>query len=116
MFVVRQKPHNRFKRRGPDLIIEAELSLEEALTGGKFTFEHLGGKKINLTLEPGRVVKPDDVLVVEGMGMPDFRAPGKIGKLYFIVKVKFPDHVPEENRDKIIEVLRFLCIMNSDSV
>ena len=104
MFVVRQKPHDRFKRRGVDLIVEQDITLEEALTGGKFTMEHLGGKRTTLTLEAGRIVKPNDILMVDGLGMPDFRAPGIVGKLYLIISVKFPAQLEEVKLSNIVKV------------
>ncbi|MDR3737215.1 MAG: DnaJ C-terminal domain-containing protein [Acidobacteriaceae bacterium] len=108
MFIVKQKPHQKFKRRGADLIVEQELTLEEALTGGKFTFEHLGGKKFNLTVEAGRIVKPSDVMMVDGLGMPDFRAPGTFGKLYVIVNIKFPVHIEEEKLAALLKSIETL--------
>ena len=104
MFMVKEKPHSRFKRRGADLVLEQEITLQEALVGGKFTLEHLGGKKITLVLEPGKIVKPNDVLMIEGLGMPDFKAPGTFGKLYLVVLVKFPQNVEEEKLAELLKV------------
>jgi len=38
-------PHQLFKRKGADLLIEKEISLLEALTGVDFVLKHLDGKK-----------------------------------------------------------------------
>lgn len=105
MFVVRQKPHEQFKRKGIDLIAEQEISLEESLVGGKRTIEHLGGKKVTLTFERGRVVKPNDVLVIEGLGMPSIKPPKTFGKLYLIVSVKFPESVEESKLSSLLKVI-----------
>ena len=106
MYVVKQKPHDKFKRRGIDLITEQEITLEEALTGGKFTMDHLGGKKATLVLEPGRIVKPNDILIVENLGMPDLKSPGIFGKLYLIINVKFPSQLEEGKLAAIVKVFR----------
>lgn len=104
MFVVRQKPHPKFKRKGVDLITEQEITLEEALAGGKFTMHHLGDKKVNLSLEAGRIVRPNDILVVDGLGLPTFGSPKKFGKLYMIISVKFPEHIEEEKLESLLNV------------
>ena len=43
IFVVDQQPHQIFKRKGDDLMIEKEILLSEALTGVSFTITHLDG-------------------------------------------------------------------------
>jgi DnaJ family protein A protein 2 len=62
-----------------DLLMEQEISLEESLTGGKLTIEHLNEKQVTLQLRPGRILKPNNVLVVDNLGMPDMQ--GGYGKL-----------------------------------
>ena len=104
MFVVKQKQHERFKRHGADLIIEQDITLEDALAGGKFTIEHLCGKKVTLALEPGKIVKPSDVMVVENLGLPQFDNPKTFGKLYLIISVKFPTQVEESKLGALLEV------------
>ena len=104
MFVIKQKPHARFKRHSADLILEQEITLEEALAGGKFTIEHLSGKKVTLTLEPGKIVKPNDVMIVENLGLPQFGSPKAFGKLYLIISVKFPTEVEESKLTALLEV------------
>lgn len=103
-FVVQQKEHARFKRKGADLICQQEITLLEALAGGTFTFEHLCGKKHNINLKKGKVVKPGDVLVVENLGMPVFRSPGIYGKLYLVISVRFPKTVDEEKIGELLGV------------
>lgn len=110
MFVVRQKPHAQFKRKGIDLITEQEISLEEALIGGKRTIKHLGEKKITLAFERGHIVKPNDVLVINGLGMPNIKAPKTFGKLYLVMSVKFPSSIEEGKLSILLKV--FFSIIN----
>lgn len=86
------------------MIAEQEITLEEALIGGKFTIDFLADKKVTFTLEPGRIVKPDDILVIEGLGLPDYKKPGSSGKLYLIISVKFPSKIEEEKLSPLLKV------------
>lgn len=103
-FVVQQKEHPRFKRKGADLVCAQEITLLEALAGGTFTFEHLCGKKSNIALKKGKIVKPGDVLVIENLGMPVFHSPGHFGKLYLVISVKFPKTIDEEKIANLLGV------------
>ena len=109
--MVQQKPHSRFKRKAADLICEQEITLQEALTGGTFTLEHLCGKKVNLALKKGKVIKPNEVLVIDGLGMPDFKAPGTFGKLYLLVTIKFPKSLDEEKLSELLGVSGYSIFM-----
>lgn len=106
MFVIKQKPHPKFKRKGKDLISEQEITLEEALCGGKFTIDFLCEQKHTFILDPeDQLAKPNDILVADDLGLPDFKNPGlPRGKLYLIVAIKFPKDLQEENHEKLIEV------------
>jgi DnaJ family protein A protein 2 len=104
MFVVKQKPHPKIKRRGNDLIIEQEITLAESLCGGKFTVEFLCGQKVNMTLEPGKITKPSDIVIAENMGLPDFKNPNSRGKLYIVISVKFPKEFDESKLEVVLKV------------
>lgn len=110
MFVVKQKPHERFKRHGADLILEQKITLEEALAGGKFTIEHLCGKKVTLALDPGKIVKPSDVMVVENLGLPQYGTPKVFGKLYLIIAVDFPKQIEESKLGNLLDVSPSLMV------
>jgi DnaJ family protein A protein 2 len=45
-FIVQEKPHELFKRKGADLLITKTLSLKEALTGFAWKLKHLDGREI----------------------------------------------------------------------
>jgi len=76
--------------------------LEESLTGGKITIEHLNGRQVTLKLKPGKILKPNDVLVIDDLGMPDMK--GGYGKLYLILNVKIPKQLPEETVQALLTV------------
>lgn len=58
VFVLQQKEHPKFKRKGDDLFVEHTLSLTEALCGFQFILTHLDGRQLLIKSEPGEVIKP----------------------------------------------------------
>lgn len=58
VFVLQQKEHPKFKRKGDDLFVEHSLSLSEALCGFQFTLTHLDGRQLLIKSQPGEVIKP----------------------------------------------------------
>jgi DnaJ family protein A protein 2 len=102
--IVRQKPHKVFHRSKHALVMTKTLSLSEALCGFQFSTEFLDGEQLTLKSTPGKVIKPSDIMVIEGKGMP--RAHGqKPGDLHLILEVDFPKEVPLESHEKLREVL-----------
>merc|ERR1712224_120500 len=55
IFVVRQKEHALFKRKGADLFLEKRISLQEALCGFQIELVHLAGRKLLVKTSPGDV-------------------------------------------------------------
>jgi hypothetical protein len=58
VFVLKEKEHKEFKRRGADLFIERKISLVEALCGFEIEITHLDGRKLLIKSAPGDVVRP----------------------------------------------------------
>lgn len=58
MFVLQQKEHPKFKRKGDDLFLEHSLILTEALCGFQFVVSHLDGRQLLIKSSSGEVVKP----------------------------------------------------------
>jgi len=84
------KPHKNFHRKGADLVIEKEITLIEALTGVDFVITHLDERKIRVRNAPGEVIKPEDIKVCEGLGMPFHKKIYMFGNLFIHFKIKFP--------------------------
>lgn len=57
-FILKEQPHETFKRRGADLFIERKISLVEALCGFEIEVTHLDGRKLKIKTAPGDIVKP----------------------------------------------------------
>ena len=58
VFVLQQKEHPKFQRKGDDLFVERTLSLTEALCGFQYILTHLDGRQLLIKSHPGEVLKP----------------------------------------------------------
>ncbi|KAG6573898.1 DnaJ protein-like protein, partial [Cucurbita argyrosperma subsp. sororia] len=96
VFVLQQKEHPKFKRKGDDLFVEHTLSLVESLCGFQFILTHLDGRQLLIKSHPGEVVKPDQFKAINDEGMPMYQRPFMKGKLYIHFSVDFPDSLNPE--------------------
>jgi DnaJ family protein A protein 2 len=90
VFVIQQKEHTRFIRKGNDLLTQRKVSLTEALCGATICLDHLDGRQIVLRTKPGEVIRPGDVKCVQDEGMPMHKNPFVKGKLFIQFQVEFP--------------------------
>jgi DnaJ family protein A protein 2 len=90
IFVIQQKDHPTFTRKGDDLFIEKELTLVEALCGFKMTVDHLDGRQLVVSTHEGEVIKPGQFKAVFDEGMPKKGMPFQKGRLFIQFNVKFP--------------------------
>jgi DnaJ family protein A protein 2 len=96
-FVVQEKEHDVFKRKGADLLISKKLSLNQALCGFEWTVPHLDGRTLHIKSTPGEVIVPQTpdagnpfVKCVQNEGMPSRGNPFVKGNLYVLFSVDFP--------------------------
>jgi DnaJ family protein A protein 2 len=94
VFVVQEKEHERFKRKGADLVETIELTLTEALCGFTKTITHLDNRVLKIESKAGKVIKPDSVHMINGEGMPYHGNPFTKGRLFIVFKVVFPTSLP----------------------
>ncbi|KAI0342738.1 DnaJ-domain-containing protein [Trametopsis cervina] len=108
VFVVEEKPHDRFQRDGNNLITTVKLPLVDALAGegGRKTVEALDGRKLQITI-PSGVVKPNSSTTVSGEGMPIRKEGNAKKKGDLIVKwdIVFPDRLTPSQKEGIRKVL-----------
>jgi len=102
-FVVEEKPHDRFKRDGDDLIYEVSIPLADALAGptdasvGKKNISSLDKRLLSYTIPypkagyGGKPISPGQEIVLRGEGFP--AKGGKKGDLRIVVKVTFPSQI-----------------------
>ncbi|ORY81974.1 chaperone protein dnaJ [Protomyces lactucae-debilis] len=89
IFVLELKEHERFQRKDDDLFYQAHIDLLTALAGGKILVEHLDNRFIEVPIPAGAAIKPQDLRVVEGQGMPSYRH-HEMGNLYIRFAIGFP--------------------------
>ena len=94
VFIVQEREHETFKRKGADLVISIDLSLSESLCGFTRTITHMDGRVLRIDSAPGNVVKPDSVRLIQGEGMPYHGNPFTKGRLFVHFRVDFPATLP----------------------
>jgi len=105
VFVIKEKEHPLFKRRNADLLLQKKISLGEALTGLNFTLTHLDKREIVIQTPPGKVIKPNEVMVIEGEGMPFMSNPFTKGKLFIVFSIEFPSSFSDAQARVLSSVL-----------
>jgi DnaJ family protein A protein 2 len=105
VFVLQQKDHSKFKRKGDDLFVEHTLSLTEALCGFQFVLTHLDNRQLLIKSNPGEVIKPDQFKAINDEGMTMYQRPFMKGKLYIHFTVEFPDSLSLEQVKALETVL-----------
>lgn len=87
VFVLEEKPHSAFSRRGDDLIFRHRVPLADALCGTTVEFTHLDGDPRRVQVaEPAA---PGRKKLVRGDGMPNSKT-GRKGDLIIEFDVEFP--------------------------
>jgi len=82
---------NRLEKNPNDLLFEKNLTLSECLLGYEFSFRHMDDRIVVVSSKPGVVTKPDDVLLVEGEGMPVQGVPNRRGDLFIKINIVMPN-------------------------
>ena len=96
VFVVQEKEHATFKRKGGDLLITKTVSLNEALCGFSWVVNHLDGRQLLIKSTPGEVIRAEGpggqpfVKCIVDEGMPTHGSQFQKGKLYILFTVQFP--------------------------
>jgi DnaJ family protein A protein 2 len=92
VFVLQLQKHPSFERSGTDLLTNVTVTLSEALFGfSRILVTHLDGRGVRVTSPPGKIIKPNDSIVLRGEGMPMHKQPDHKGDLYVIMGVEMPD-------------------------
>lgn len=102
IMVIKQKPHDRFRREGNDLHMEMDISLRDALLGFRKTFTHLDGHEV--VIDTGsRITRPFQVRRYEDEGMPHHEVPSNFGALHVKFKVIFPSSLTDVQKQFVEE-------------
>jgi len=116
IFIIQEKEHDLFKRKGADLLIMQDISLNQALTGFSLRFNHLDGRDIIIKTKPGQVIQseakdPDSgrsmpyMMMVSNEGMPSRGNPFVKGSLYVAFHIEFPKTLDKDVVDKLRDIL-----------
>jgi DnaJ family protein A protein 2 len=90
IFELLEVPHEKFRRAGADLAADIHVTLAEALTGfNRVVLTHLDGRGIQIQPPKGSVLRPDQILRVEGEGMYMKKSDAR-GDLFLTVNIDFP--------------------------
>ncbi|TYZ58301.1 hypothetical protein PybrP1_009334 [[Pythium] brassicae (nom. inval.)] len=104
VFVIKEKPHDKFKREGDHLVYRARLSLKDALLGaGTLSIRSLDARSISMRLDG--VVAPGTRKVFAGEGMPLQKSPAQRGDLYVDFDVQFPTSLTERQKELLRQAL-----------
>ncbi|WFC97552.1 Type I HSP40 co-chaperone [Malassezia yamatoensis] len=104
IIIVDEQPHPRFKRKVNDLFVEIKVDLLTALAGGKVAIEHLDDHALSVEIPAGEIIKPGDMKVLRGQGMPSYRH-HEPGDLYVNLNVEFPKNLSEEQMQHLEKAL-----------
>jgi len=94
VIVVQAKEHERFKRKGADLVETIDLTLTEALCGFTKVITHLDGRTLQVNVPAGQVTPHQNVKMIKNEGMPFHGSPFTKGRLFLVFNVKFPKKLP----------------------
>ncbi|ORX82052.1 DnaJ-domain-containing protein [Anaeromyces robustus] len=91
VIIIKEKPHDLFKRKGRDLYYNQKIDLLTALTGGTFNIKHLDDRYLKVSIIPGEIIKPDQTKCIQNEGMPTYKNPFDKGNLFVKFEIEFPN-------------------------
>ncbi|KAJ3215389.1 ATPase of 26S proteasome regulatory subunit 4, partial [Clydaea vesicula] len=94
IFVIKQIPHNFFRREGENLYLKEIITLKESLLGFERRIKHLDGEIITITREG--VTPPGFVQSIEDQGMPHYEYASERGKLFVEYHIAYPHKLNEK--------------------
>jgi DnaJ family protein B protein 4 len=103
IFIIEEKPHDRFKRDGDNLIYTARVGLKEALCGTSIEVLTLDDRWVKVPVTD--VISPGYEKVIRGEGMPNQKQPDQKGDLIVKFQVAFPRSLTEQQRETLRRVL-----------
>lgn len=100
-FVIKEKPHDIFKREGDNLVMNEIISLKQALVGFELHRTGIDGKPLTLKIDD--VLSPGEERRLSGQGMP--RKGGGRGDLIFRFSIAFPHRLTPSQKEAVIREL-----------
>lgn len=111
---IKEKKHSTFERgfkipkykenpNPKDLKMNINISLVESLTGFSKSFKFLDGKTFNIVNE--KIIKHNDVMVIPNYGMPILNETNKLGNLYVVFDVEYPEDLNSATKRRLWQLL-----------
>jgi len=97
---VHVSPDPRFKKEGPNLVVDLSVKLSDALLGGTYSLESLDGRE---TVDIPAGLAHGELIRIKGKGVPYAR--GKRGDLLVRVKIQLPSKLSRAAKN-LIEKLK----------
>tara|TARA_X000000950_G_scaffold286749_1_gene396655 strand:+ start:11768 stop:12859 length:1092 start_codon:yes stop_codon:yes gene_type:complete len=97
ILIIKEKEHELFKRSKNDLIINKKITLYQALTGVKFSCNHMDGRKLNIQTPNNRVIESGSIFRISEEGMPS-KLSSKNGDLLIKFLIIMPKNITEEQK------------------
>ncbi|MDR3090754.1 MAG: molecular chaperone DnaJ [Clostridiales bacterium] len=94
------KPHDKFKRNGLNLHIDAPLSFAQAALGDEIEIPTMEGVE-KYTVKPG--TQPNTTAIIRGRGMPNVSNNRQFGDLVVNLSVTVPVKLTEKQKQKLRE-------------
>lgn len=105
VFIIRDKPHNTFRREGSDIKYTAKITLKEALCAtGQLKVPTLTGDVISINIQ-NEVIKPSTIRRIQGRGLPFPKEPNRRGDIIVNFDIMFPDNISKSAREILMDVL-----------
>jgi DnaJ-class molecular chaperone len=131
VFVLQQRPHPIFTRKGHDLAMELTISLHEAICGLTRSIKHLDGRVMAISSArhvfsdtsdtAAMLIQTGDVHVLKGEGMPKPGERDSFGDLYVQYRVEMPtqqavNSLTNDEREQLGTLLGKLDGNNLDNI
>lgn len=104
VFIIEEKPHERFRRNKDNLECTETISLSDAIAGSTVKVKGIDGKTYQLDCTR-EIISPSTTKIISGAGMPISKRPGEKGDLIVNFAIQFPSYLNSEKKRKIRELL-----------
>lgn len=91
--VLKEQPHEIFKRNKDDLVLHQKINITQALCGFDLIIKHLDGRDLHVKSDPGVVMKNGDLKCIPNEGMPIYKNPFEKGNMFIEFTVEFPERM-----------------------
>lgn len=100
VFRINELKHSHFIRNNNDLLMDVNITLQEALFGFFRSVKHLNGRNVWFQSPKNEVIQADDVFMIEGEGMPIYSRDHedmysghrKKGNLFIRIRLSMPKY------------------------